>query len=144
MATEAATPPVGAPSVDQALIQLFSGMCATRAVAVAARLDVADRADLQLLKFILHDWNDAECVQILRRCREAIAADGRLVVVETIVPDDNHPALVHLMDLNMLVMTGSRERTAAEYGELLADAGFRVTRVLPTASPFSIIEARPA
>ena len=104
---------------------------------------VPQGADVHLLKFILHDWTDDECVRLLRRCREAIAPEGRVAIVETIVPEDNRPALVHLMDLNMLVMTGGRERTASEYGKLLADSGFRMTGVIPTASPFSIVEARP-
>jgi len=104
---------------------------------------VPEGADVHMLKFVLHDWNDEESLRILRNCRAAIAKDGRLVVIENVVPDSVEPAMVHLMDLNMLVMTGGLERTAKEYGELFAKAGFRLERVIPTASPFSVIEARP-
>jgi hypothetical protein len=104
---------------------------------------VPEGADVHVLKFILHDWNDEESLRILGNCRSAIAKDGRLVVIESVVPESVDPALVHLMDLNMLVMTGGLERTAKEYGELFAKAGFRLERVVPTASPFSVIEARP-
>ena len=104
---------------------------------------VPEGADVHMMKFVLHDWNDEESLRILRNCRSAIAKDGRLVVIENVVPDSIEPAMVHMMDLNMLVMTGGIERTAREYGELFAKAGFRLDRVVPTASPFSVIEARP-
>jgi SAM-dependent methyltransferase len=104
---------------------------------------VPEGADLHLLKFILHDWSDEDCLRILRRCREAIAPDGRLVVVELLLPEENRPDFVQFMDLNMLVMTGGLERTAAEYGVLLDRAGFRLARVIPTSSPFQLIEGAP-
>jgi hypothetical protein len=100
-------------------------------------------ADLQVLKFILHDWNDEECVQILRNCREALVPGGKVLLVEMLVPEEIRPDFVMLMDLNMLVMTGGRERTAKEFEKVLNDAGFEMTRVIPTKSPFSLIEARP-
>jgi len=99
-------------------------------------------ADLQVLKFILHDWTDEECVQILRSCRQALAPGGRILVVEMLVPEDARPDFVTLMDLNMLVMTGGRERTATEFGKLFAAAGFEMTRVIPTNSPFALVEGR--
>lgn len=104
---------------------------------------VPDGADVHLLKSILHDWNDAESHRLLSNCRSAIARDGRLVVIEMLVPERVEPGFVQLMDLNMLVMTGGLERTQREYADLLAGAGFRLARVVPTASPFSVLEARP-
>ena len=101
-------------------------------------------ADAHLLKFILHDWNDEDSVRLLKRCREAIDPSGRLLVLEVIVPEENRPDFSHMMDLNMLVMTGGMERTAKEYEELLGRAGFRLSRIVPTASPFSVIEGKPA
>ena len=101
-------------------------------------------ADVHLMKFILHDWDDAESVQILKHSRDAIAPGGRLVVIEQVVPADLSPHMVHLMDLNMLVMTGGLERTEREYAELFERAGYQLTRAVPTASPFHVIEARPA
>jgi SAM-dependent methyltransferase len=101
-------------------------------------------ADVHLMKFILHDWDDAESIQILKHSREAITPGGRLVVIENVVPADPEPHMVHLLDLNMLVMTGGLERTEREYEELFERAGYRLTRAVPTASPFHVIEAHPA
>ena len=100
-------------------------------------------ADLQVLKFILHDWTDEECVHILSRCRESLAPGGRVLIVEMLVPEEIRPDFVMLMDLNMLVMTGGRERTAKEFEKVLFDAGFTMTRVILTNSPFALIEGKP-
>jgi O-methyltransferase/methyltransferase family protein len=97
--------------------------------------------DLYLLKFILVDWKDAEALQILQNCRAAITPDGKLLVIEMTIPDDNNPSPGQLFDLNMLVMTGGQERTQSEYGALFAKAGFRLNRVVPTGSPFQVMEA---
>jgi hypothetical protein len=105
---------------------------------------VPSGADGHVLKFILHDWNDDECVQILRNCRAAIAPGGRLMVLEVIVPDTPGSDFSHMMDMNMLVMTGGMERTAKEYEALLARGGFRLARIVGGESPFSVIEATPA
>jgi SAM-dependent methyltransferase len=99
--------------------------------------------DLYLLKFILHDWDDDHSVKILRNVRRAIARDGKLAVVEIVLPPHNEPHIGPLVDLNMMVMTGGNERTENEYRELLADAGFRLDLVVGTKSPFSVIEASP-
>jgi hypothetical protein len=99
--------------------------------------------DLYLLKFILHDWDDERAVAILRTIRTAISVHGRIAIVETVMPDEDsqHPA--SLMDLNMLVMTGGRERTLPQYRALLKQAGFRVHRVTPTPAMLSVVEAVP-
>ena len=99
-------------------------------------------ADLHVLKSVLHDWTDEECVRILRACREALPSDGRVLVVEMLVPEEIRPDFVMLMDLNMLVMTGGRERTAPEFGKLLSQAGLEMTRVIPTHSPFFLMEGK--
>jgi O-methyltransferase domain/Dimerisation domain len=97
--------------------------------------------DLYVLKFILVDWRDPEASQLLHNCRTAMAADGRLLVIEMTIPDDNHRSPAQLFDLNMLVMTGGQERTVSEYGALLAQQGFRLTHVISTGSPFHLLEA---
>jgi hypothetical protein len=104
---------------------------------------VPEGADLYLLKFILHDWDDERAVAILRRVREAVAPDGRLALVETVLPETlaEHPGW--LLDLNMLVITGGRERTASEFTTLLDAAGWQLERVTPTESPLSVILAAP-
>jgi hypothetical protein len=86
--------------------------------------EVPSGGDLYLLKFILHDWDDADSVRILRNVRWAIAPGGRLAVVEMVLPGRNQPHIGPLMDLNMMVMTGGVERTATEYGDLPPNPGF--------------------
>jgi predicted O-methyltransferase YrrM len=101
-------------------------------------------ADLYALKFILHDWPDAECVRILRNCRQAMAPGGRVLIVEHILPQDPGPHMARFMDLNMLVMTsGGRERTQPEFDELLAAAGLRPGKLLPTAIGVCALEGVP-
>jgi hypothetical protein len=100
-------------------------------------------ADAYLLKHIIHDWDDDEAAAILRSCRRAIAADGRLLVVEMVIPAGNEPHFGKLLDLEMLAIPGGLERTEEEFRALFASAGFEVTGVIPTQSPVSIIEGRP-
>ena len=99
-------------------------------------------ADCYTLKMILHDWDDEKSRAILRTLRKSIAADGRICVIEAVVPPGNTPSPAKLLDVNMLVMTGGRERTEAEYGALFAAGGFRLTRVVPC-GPADVIEGVP-
>lgn len=96
--------------------------------------------DAYLLKWILHDWNDEECARILRNCHRAMPPDGKLIVIEAVVPDGNVPFLHKLIDLNMLVMTGGRERTEDEYRSLFAAGGFRLVRVERTPLEVAVLE----
>ena len=98
-------------------------------------------ADLHLLKQIVHDWDDARATRLLQNCHQALAPGGKLLLVEMVVPADNRPSPAQAMDINMLVLLGGRERTEEEYRRLLGDAGFRLERVIPTHSPFGVIEA---
>jgi SAM-dependent methyltransferase len=102
---------------------------------------VPEGADLHLLKQIVHDWDDERAARLLRNCHRALGPAGKLLLVEMVVPPDNRPGPAQAMDLNMLVMLGGRERTEEEYRRLLQAAGFRQDRVIPTHSPFSVIEA---
>lgn len=104
---------------------------------------VPEGGDLYLLKFILHDWTDAQCGQILTNIREAIGSGGRLAVFEMVLPDEPAPHPAWLMDLNMMAMTGGRERSIAGYDALFERAGFRRDRVTPTTSPMTVVEAVP-
>jgi hypothetical protein len=99
------------------------------------------RADLYLLKFILHDWDDENCVKILRNCREAMNPGGRIAVIEMIIGDLANPGPAALMDMNMLSLVSGQERSLAEYEVLLSAAGLRRIAVLDTKSPQSVIEA---
>ena len=98
-------------------------------------------ADGYLMKYILHDWNDAQCLQILGHCRDAMAEGGRVLVVDHVVPPGNGADWAKLLDINMLVGPGGQERTREEFGDLFARAGLRLVRVVPTACPQSILEA---
>jgi hypothetical protein len=98
-------------------------------------------ADGYMLANVLHDWDDARAAQILRNCRHAMADGGRVLVVERLIADDPADAVpVLLSDLNMLVFTGGLERTNAEYGRLLTDAGLALHEVHAVAPPYGIIE----
>lgn len=100
-------------------------------------------ADAYILKHIIHDWYDPECVKILSHCRKGIHPGGRLLVVDQVVPDRNEPGLAKLMDLEMLVLPGGMERTEQQFRELFAAGGFRLERIIPTPAPQCIIEGVP-
>jgi SAM-dependent methyltransferase len=102
---------------------------------------VPEGADLHLLKHIIHDWDDERATQLLRNCHRSLAPGGTLLLVEMVIPPNNQPSPAQALDLNMLVVVGGRERTEEEYQRLLSGAGFRMLRVIPTHSPFSVIEA---
>jgi SAM-dependent methyltransferase len=102
---------------------------------------VPEGADLHLLKQIIHDWDDDQATRLLQNCQRALAPNGKLLLVEMVIPPDNRPSPAQAMDLNMLVVAGGRERTEEEYRHLFDAAGFRLERVIPTHSPFSVIEA---
>jgi hypothetical protein len=100
--------------------------------------------DAYIMKWIIHDWDDQKSNTILRNIRNQIPANGRLILIDSVVPETNEPHFSKFIDLNMLVMTGGKERTEKEFQELLAAAGFRLLRVIPTKVPTSIVEAEPA
>jgi hypothetical protein len=98
-------------------------------------------ADLYLLKFILHDWDDQRAITILQRCREAMPRGGRIAIVEMVLGELDNPGPGALIDMNMLAVCPGQERSIDEYDALLAAAGLRRTAVLATSSPQSVIEA---
>jgi len=97
--------------------------------------------DAYVMKWIIHDWNDERSTAILKNIRRVMNENGKLLLIETVVPEGNGPDLSKFLDLNMMVMTGGCERTEAEFSSLLAAAGFKLTRVIRTASPVCVIEA---
>ena len=96
--------------------------------------------DVYMLKFIIHDWDDEAAIKILRNIRRAVKWNGRILVVENVIPPGNRPSFGKLQDVEMLVITGGRERTKAEYHMLFDTAGFKLTRVITTQSSMSIVE----
>ena len=105
---------------------------------------VPSGGDAYVLKNIIHDWPDGQAVAILRNVRVAAGADATLLLVEMVLPEHHRDFAGKWVDLEMLLQADGRERAAAEYRDLLRQAGFRMTRVVQTASPFSIVEATPA
>jgi SAM-dependent methyltransferase len=101
-------------------------------------------ADIHLLKYVIHDWDDDQSVSILANCARSLRPNGRVVLVEQVIPLDDRASQAPLVDLNMLVLLPGCERTMREYADLLARAGLRLDRVTETASPFSVIEASAA
>jgi hypothetical protein len=99
--------------------------------------------DAYLFTTVIHDWDDEHASRILATCRRAIPPDGRLLLVEVVLPAGNSPTAGRLIDLQVLVMHGSRERTEAEFRQLLAGAGFELRRVRSTLTPMSVLEAVP-
>ncbi|MFI8520340.1 methyltransferase [Streptomyces sp. NPDC085481] len=104
---------------------------------------VPQGGDLYTMKWVLHDWSDDSSIEILTSVRRAMPADGRLLVVDTVVPDGGDFSPSKIIDLNMMVLSGGQERTADEFRALFEAAGFTLTRILPTASPSSVVEAIP-
>jgi len=105
--------------------------------------EVPAGADAYILKWIIHDWDDARATAILRNCRRAVTANGRLLLVDVVIPTTDEPHFGKFIDLNMMIMAGGLERTEEQFSELLANSGFRLTRVVHTESPFGIVEGRP-
>jgi hypothetical protein len=99
--------------------------------------------DAYIMKHIIHDWDDEKASVILTNIRKVLPKDGRVILIESIIPLGNEPGLGKIIDLEMLVMPGGKERTEAEFRALFDRAGFTLTRVVPTKSPLSVIEARP-
>jgi hypothetical protein len=105
---------------------------------------VPEGGEAYLLKYILHDWDDERSIAILRACRQAMPADGRLLVIELLIPPGNNPSYAKSQDVNMLTNLGGRERTVEEYGTLFTAAGFALTETIPIQGELHLIEGAPA
>jgi hypothetical protein len=123
-----------------------------------SRCDLGDRAqvkhgtffeavpkggDAYIMQHIIHDWDDEKAITILKNTRAALegVVDGKLLILDAVIGPGNGPDFKKFLDLEMLLMPGGRERTEAEFRELLARAGFKVTRIVPTPSMVAVIEA---
>lgn len=135
--------------IEGAREQLAEAGLAERCQTVAGdfRQAVPSGGDAYLLSWVLHDWDDATALRILGNCRAAMQQGARLLVVEMVVPEPGEPnaavfeRLVRQTDLEMLAVVGGRERTAAEYEELLTESGFTLDRIVPLEGmPWSVIE----
>lgn len=123
------------------------------AASVAARCDlvggdffegIPGGCDAYIMKFVLHDWDDADAGRILQRCRRAMPQEGRLFIVERIIGPPGHDPAAARSDLNMLVVQRGRERTKPEFEALLAGAALRLTDVVPTDAGLPVLVGAPA
>jgi hypothetical protein len=133
--------------IEGAKPQIAAARLAGRCEAVAGDFFTeVPAADAYIMKHIIHDWDDERCGVILGNIRRRLQGekDGRVILLETVIPAGPAPDLGKVVDLEMLVMAGGRERTADEFTALFARNGFALTRIVPTASALSVIEARVA
>jgi hypothetical protein len=100
-------------------------------------------ADAYILKHIIHDWDDEQSIVILRNCRKAIAENGKLLLVEHVIPPGNDPYFGKLLDIEMLVMVTGCERTEQKFEELYQAAGFKLSGIIATQAPEYVIEGAP-
>jgi SAM-dependent methyltransferase len=101
-------------------------------------------ADAYIMKYIIHDWPDDVSERILRHCRDGVNPGGRLLVVDSVVPEGPDFSFPKIADLEMMLFPGGKERTEAEFGRLFSAAGWQLQRIVPTASHVSIVEGIPA
>lgn len=103
--------------------------------------DIPVVADAYIMKHIIHDWYDDNCEKILGCIRRSMPDSARVLIVDSVIPPGNDPHPGKMLDLEMLVAPGGKERTADEFETLLSNSGFRLNRIVPTKSPVSIVEA---
>ena len=135
------------------VIERAKAACATAGLSgsdVAGRIEfvagsffdnVPADADAYFMRHIIHDWDDEKSLTILRNCHRAMPAGGRLLIVESVIPPGNEPFAGKFLDLVMLLIPGGKERTEDEYRTLFAQAGFKLSKIVPTGSEVSVIEA---
>jgi hypothetical protein len=99
-------------------------------------------ADAYLMRHIIHDWDDERSLTILKNIHKVINPQGKLLLVEGVIPPGNEPNFGKLLDLTMLTLPGGKERTEEEYRTLFKQGGFELTRIVPTAAEVSVIEGR--
>jgi hypothetical protein len=132
------TPPVIEGATRAIEEQSLAGRC--ELVAGDFFRSVPQGGDAYLMKSILHDWDDERAVTILRNCRAAMREGGKILVVETVLPEGNTPSLGKLNDLIMLLFLRGFERTEAEWHSLCDRAGLRMARLVLTPSHLHVIE----
>ena len=100
-------------------------------------------ADAYIMKHIIHDWPDDLCVKILSACRNSVNSAGKLLVVDNVIQPGNDFSPGKFLDLQMLIFPGGRERTEKQFRDLFAAAGWRLSRIIPTAAADSVVEGLP-
>lgn len=103
---------------------------------------IPEGGDAYLLKSVLHDWDEEKSEKILSKCYEAMTEKSRLLIIETILLPKDRSRYANCMDMQMMMITGGKERTSEAFKEMLEKAGFQIVDIYPTATEFSIIEAK--
>ena len=117
----------------------FAGRCSVEAGSFFDHVPAG--ADAYMMKLVLHDWNDEQSAVILVNCSKAMRPDSKLLIIEALIPEGNTPHPSKFMDMNMMAMTGGKERTEKEFHELFSQSGLKLSRIVPTHSPmFTILE----
>jgi hypothetical protein len=101
-------------------------------------------ADAYMMKHIIHDWPDEKCIALLKACRRGVNPGGKLLVIESVIQPGNDYAPGKFLDLQMLIFPGGKERTEQEFRALFSAAGWKLTRIIDTKAPESVIEGEPA
>lgn len=129
--------------IEEANQRIQANTCRDRCAAISGNFlsSLPRGGDLYLLSGVIHDWDDERAERILQNCRNAMRLGGKVLVVECIMPDGDEPSFSKLLDLNMMVMTGGRERTEREFRGLFDNSGLKVTKIFSTLCPLRIIEA---
>lgn len=130
--------------IERAKLNLASAGVADRCQTLSGNFfeAVPGGADACLMRHIIHDWDDDKATMILRNCHNALNANGRVLIVESVIAPGNDPSFAKLLDLTMMVLPGGKERTAEEYQSLLKSSGFTFIQIVPTSCDVSIIEGR--
>lgn len=128
--------------VDRAAAHLRAAGVADRCRLVGGNFfeSVPAGADAYLMRHIIHDWNDEQSLTILRHCHRVMQSGHKLLLVESVIPPGNGPFHTKFLDLTMMLIPGGKERTEEEYRRLYEQAGFKLSRIMPTASEISVIE----
>jgi ubiquinone/menaquinone biosynthesis C-methylase UbiE len=129
--------------IDRAKAQIESAGLSNRCRHVSGDFfqNVPEAADAYFMRHIIHDWEDEKSLIILRNCHRAMPPHGKLLLVESVIPPGNEPFGGKFLDLVMLLIPGGKERTKEEYQTLFEEAGFTLSRIVPTNTEVSIIEA---
>ena len=98
------------------------------------------RADAYMMKYIIHDWDDARATMILGNCVEIMNPGGKILVIDHVIPEGNEPHIGKLLDIEMLLIPGGIERTRTQFEDLFSTVGLRLTKIVPTATPLCMIE----
>lgn len=101
---------------------------------------IPEDADAHLMRHIIHDWDDAKSLTILKNCHAALSSGKKMLVIESVIPPGNNPFMAKFLDLTMMLIPGGKERTEKEYRELYEDAGFDLTQIVPTSMEVSVVE----